>query len=112
MIAEQPSGTVEGSVTMMRQSADREEYWQCSRHKLGSRVRFWEQIFLQRSGPMTMIANRVTDEIFSGDDADEWFSSQIRNRMTSGFKITHTDGAPGPLPAGTQTHPEQTHPEG
>lgn len=94
---EQPSGIVEGSLTLYRPDGfGGGEWWQTSRHRLGTRTKFWERCFIGPATALQMIAERQTDDLWGQDSADEWIFMQAHSRVRSGFSTSQLEGQPGP----------------
>ncbi len=95
---DQPAGVVTGTLTLVRTDGmGGGEWWQCSRHQLGSRVRFWEKIWIGRDSNLKLVNERQTDDQWGDETADTWIRTQVQTRARAGFQLHQQEGVPGPL---------------
>ncbi len=94
----QPNGTVVGAISMQKVQANRVVVWLCSRHQVGTRIRFWERTFHVVGQDHTLVRETVTDEFPAADDADIWFEVKLRKHLNERFSLAKPpEGQPGPL---------------
>ena len=103
---EQPAGITEGSLTLRRPSTTTTEWWQCSRHRIGNRIRFWIKVYRSTTAQsMELLSEYQTDDLWGPDVAHSWIQNQTQSRIRSGFSVVSHEGETGLLGFSTDTIP-------
>ena len=99
-MTEQPGGTVVLTLQLVKSTGiDQYDWWQVSVHSVGSRITFWERAYRTGKSISIELANRVSDEIWDSNSAEDWILSQTNSKLMAGYKPSPNgcDVPPGAL---------------